>query len=485
MSWGTREQAADHYDCSLSTIDRARKEGKLRSSRELGRVKVELIHPDEFYGIRLEKPAEYIVIKPQKRKQKLDIPLEEYDRRYLKGDSAVAKKRQRWNYRRKGVWRRKGKKGNMWYFWYYDENGKRKFLSVPDATCREDAIIAMETKAEEVKGTKNGVKSIIFRKFAPIYLEKYAKRKKRSWKTDEKFINARLVPYFGDMLLTEITPEHVSDFIQEFKPRRKGLVKVERVTIEKHLQVLSRIHIVAKKFGYETGENPVDRELHFTAESQNVRDRVLEREEEPGLRREAAPHIESMIDCAILQLMRLEEILGLLIDDLDFEQGTIRIRPEINKTGKLDIIPMRTKIRQVFKRLIAENNGRSKFLFNYYDPRNGKYRPIKSIQHGFQAACRRANIKGLQFRDLRRTGATRLHEENVNPLLIQQLLRHSSFKLSGKVYIQSSLKLLKETLDEVDEREQKSLTGESDLIQIWYKRRKETNPNAYKYLNLN
>lgn len=102
--------------------------------------------------------------------------------------------------------------------------------------------------------------------------------------------------------------------------------------------------------------------------------------------------------------------------------------------------------------LIEENGGRSPFVFNYSDFRTGEYRPIRSIQHAFQAACRRASIEELQFRDLRRTCATRLHEAGVDPLVIQRVLRHSSFKISEEVYIQSSLTLLRKALKEADSK---------------------------------
>jgi len=150
--------------------------------------------------------------------------------------------------------------------------------------------------------------------------------------------------------------------------------------------------------------------------------------------------------------MRLQEVLLLkLIGDVDLENETIIIRPEINKTGKMDIIPIRPKMKEIFLKLIEENGSRTPYMFNYLDPRDGKYRPIRSIQHAFRAACRRAKIEGLQFRDLRRTCATRLHEKGVDPLLVSRLLRHSSMKISAEVYIQSTLKMLKKAFNEADE----------------------------------
>lgn len=223
MSWETREQAAKHYGCSLSSIDRLRKLGIIGSSkiRKLG-IWVELIPKEKLAQRHLFYSPEVVVTLP-KKKQILDISLAEYDRKYLKGDSAVANKKQRWSFGKKGVFKRKLKSGYSWCYWIYDENKELKKVTVPDATSREDAINAMEAELREIRNQQNVSKQITFRMFAPIYMDKYAKQKKDSWKTDEKFINNRLIPYFGDMLLSEISPEEVSEFIAQFKPKKKDL----------------------------------------------------------------------------------------------------------------------------------------------------------------------------------------------------------------------------------------------------------------------
>ena len=319
-------------------------------------------------------------------------------------------------------------------------------MTAPNATSRKDAIIAMETKIRETS-----VKQITFRELAPIYLDNYASKKKDGGKTDKKYINNRLLPYFGEKLLMQISPTDVSDFITQFKPTKKGIEEIKGSTINKHLQVLSKMMNFAKEFDYDVGKNPVRRRIHFTKEFKYVRTRVLSDEEEDRLMTAAAPHLKPIIQCALLQTMRLKEILMLKISDVDLGAETITIRPENNKTGKLDMIPIRSRIRPIFERLIAENNVRSPFIFNYKDPRTGELRPIRSCQHAFDAARRRAKIEGLEFRDLRRTGATRLHEAGVDPLIVSRLLRHSSAKISAEVYIQSSMNLMKKVMNEADE----------------------------------
>ena len=429
----------------LKTVYRWATEGRLPHRKINGTIRFDLEEIEAF-----QQKYEPIEIYQPKLLLKLDVPLDSYDMMRLKGDRAVSNKKQRWSFGKKGVFKRRLKSGYSWCCWFYDERNKLKKVTVPNATSREDAIAALEEKFREISTKRNGSKQITFRMLAPIYLDKYAKQKKDSWKTDEKFINNRLLPYFGEMLLSEISPEEVSDFIAQFKPKKKDIEEIKGSTINKHLQVLSRMISIAGKFGYIVEKNPVSRELHFAKESKYRRTRVLSDEEEDRLMSEAATHLKPIIHCALLQAMRLKEILKLRVSDVDLDAETITIRPENNKTNKLDVIPVRSKMRSIFERLIAENNGRSPFVFNYEDPGTGELRPVGTCQHAFEGARRRAKIEGLEFRDLRRTCATRLHEANVDPLIVSRLLRHSSAKISAEVYIQSSMKLMKKAMNEAD-----------------------------------
>ena len=441
-----------------NTIYKWKEQGKIPCVDINGQVRFEKAEIEKFIEKNKRKYTDYSELLPR-----LDISLAKYDKLMLKGESAVSKKRQRWNYGRKGVFKRKLKSGYSWCYWHYDEKGKIKKVSVRGATCREDAILAMEQKVREIFYRQHRIKmkSIKFREFAVIYLEKYAKPKKRSWQTDQKFLKGQLIPFFDEMELSEITPEHISDFIA--KRKQDGVMGS---TTNKHLQVLRKMMNLAIDYGYEVKKNPV-RPYHFSSEAENQRTRVLSYEEEERLMKEAPPHLKPIIQCALLQGMRLQEILMLMIDDLDFSKDAIIIRPENNKTGKLDIIPIRDETRDLLKKLVAENQSRTSYVFNYLDPHTGKFRPIKSIQHAFQATCRRAKIEGLQFRDLRRTCATRLHENEVDPLIIQRLLRHSSFKISEQVYIQSSFKTMKEALKRADDKTKKGTDKLANLEHIW------------------
>lgn len=328
------------------------------------------------------------------------------------------------------------------------ENGKPKRQQevIRGASTKQDALRALREKEKEVIGTDEiEGESITFRDFAEIYMNTYAK-KKRSWKSDRKYLDSQLIPFFGKMYLFQMKPKHVQQFIN--KRLKDG---VQENTVNRHLQVLRKMMNFAIDNDYQIAKNPV-RSHHLFSEKEFVRDRVLSYAEEEKLLEASAAHLKPIIRYALMTGCRLQEILNLKITDLDFEEDVITIRPEVNKTGKLDVIPMTPKTKELLTQLVRENQGRTENVFNYYDNIQKRLRPIQEIKVAFSNARRRARIEGLQFRDLRRTFGTRLHERGIDPLIIQRLLRHSSFKISEQVYIKSSVKMMKEELKKLDEK---------------------------------
>jgi integrase len=342
---------------------------------------------------------------------------------------------------------------------YFFINGDRKDFTLKaktrTAAKREASELQFNLQSELMNGRlSTNEQEVLFQDFAYEYLESYAKERKRSWESDQKYLNTHLIPFFQNKYLSEITPRDIKQYIDH---RKKEGVKnngerirdLKNKTINLELALLRRMLNLAIKWDYGVVKNPIDSE-DFLDDSDSIRNRVLTIEDERRLIKEAAPHLRSIIQCALFQAMRLQEILKLKINDVDFNKEEITIQKKVSKNKKTQIIPIMPGFRPILEKLIKENGGRTEFVFNYEDPKTAEFRPITSIQHSFTAACRRAGIKGLQFRDLRRTCATRLHESGVDPLVASRFLRHSSVKLSSEVYIQSSQRFMRQELERME-----------------------------------
>ncbi len=393
----------------------------------------------------LEKDKRIDLTLPQEYRKGLQC-ISPIDMSRAGGNDVMAKaksKRRQFPYGR--VYLRKGCK--HWTIDYQDTQGNRIQKVVKGCDTENKAWEALIKAKHGRKQESSKAEDFTFEQYAKRFLKSYSMKRKDSWRSDKKYLESRLIPFFGTMQVNEIKPEHVLKFVdEEFSD------EVKKSTINRYLQLLRRMMNVAQDFGYEIKQNPVRPSMLYD-ESQYRRDRVLSEEEESLLLNEAAPHLKAILKFALQTGCRLQEILSLKKSDISLSDETITIRPEVNKTKKLDVIPMSSETRILLEQLVEENQGRSEFVFTYYDRKIKKIRQVKSIKVAFGNACKRANITAFQFRDCRRTYASRLHEQGVDPLIIQRLLRHSSFKISEQVYIQSNLKMMKEAVSRLSNPE--------------------------------
>jgi integrase len=56
------------------------------------------------------------------------------------------------------------------------------------------------------------------------------------------------------------------------------------------------------------------------------------------------------------------------------------------------------------------------------------------VSHAFGDICRKAEINGIRFHDLRHTHATILMKQGINPKIVQERLGHSSISVTLDVY---------------------------------------------------
>lgn len=348
--------------------------------------------------------------------KRLDIPAEEYDRLYLKGDSALSKKSsKRWNYGFGAVFTKTTSQGvTRWYIDYRDESGKRIQKVVKHARSKEEAVIELQVRVQEAFARRNGIRRrserIKLCKYSELYLRDYSQTNKRSWKTDKSLLKS-LVAFFGDFYLDEITSQHV----ELYKARR--LTKhVTRSTVNRELAILRKMLNLAVEWGYL--ENGKGVRFKLFSEKGNFKERILSKEEEKRLFESSSGHLRPVLVIALQTGMRLGEILSLRWDQVDLEERMIRV--ERTKSGKLRFVPVNDVLLEELLRLKRER-GKGDEIF-----------PWKSVKTSFKGACKRAGIEDLRFHDLRHTFATRLVKRGVDLITVKELLGHSSVTVTER-----------------------------------------------------
>ena len=240
---------------------------------------------------------------------------------------------------------------------------------------------------------------------------------KKSWKTDAGRLKV-MKKFFRDIDLRAITPLMIERF-------RKSRLKVEntRSTVNRYTALLKRMFNIAIEEGFAES-NPV-RKVKLYSEKDTLRERILAKVEERKLMETCSETLRPIITVALNTGMRKGEILNLTWNQVDFENR--RIRVEKTKSGKVRFIPVNDSLFHELNTL-RKMDGQSPYLF--FNSETG--RPYVDMKKGFKAACRRAEIKGLRFHDLRHTFATRLVEKGADIETVRDLLGHHSITITQR-----------------------------------------------------
>ena len=356
---------------------------------------------------------------------KFDISLKEYDKMLLKGRSVLRNNLKRWNYGIGSVYIRKTKGGKeRWYFDFQDENGKRIRKVARLAQSRGEALLELQEEIRKSFDSKHALyrekQKVGFREFAGQYLEDYAKVNNLGWKRDETCLK-NLNMFFGGHYLQNVTPLMIEKY--KLKRLNEGLMPA---SVNRELSVLKRAFNLAISWSM-ADENPVQR-VKFLRQPE-PRERILTEAEEMRLFEASTEHLRPIVLTALCTGMRKAEIANLQWSQVDLINKEIEVVR--TKSGKKRIIPISEDLYQVL-RMLREKKDNSEFVFQYVDPKTGKRKHLRFFRRSFENACRRANIKGFTFHDLRHTFASRLVRSGVDLITIKDLLGHYSVKTTER-----------------------------------------------------
>ncbi len=334
-----------------------------------------------------------------------------------------SKSKTRYNFGYGAIYQRKTKKGKIrWYLDYRDVDGERVQKVAALATTKEEAVLVLRDEVakafDKEYSVKREKKQIDFKEYAEIYLENYAKPKKRSWKSDYYYLSANLIPYFGEYLISKITCLFIDQYV--VKRCEDG---VQKSTINRELACLRKMFNKAIDWDY-LEENPCRKEMFFS-EKDNLKERVLSTEEERRLFESCSDHLRPILITAIQTGMRKSEILNLKWENVDFERKEIKVRN--SKSGNPRFIPINEELSLILSRH-KMMKGRTIYVFTNLN--TGK--ALTDVKKAFNGACRRADIKGFRFHDLRHTFASRLVQRGVDLITVKDLLGHSSVKITER-----------------------------------------------------
>ena len=305
------------------------------------------------------------------------------------------------------------KKGRHWYIDYYVKGVRKRKKIGPSKQVAELALAQVEVKI--AKGEYLGIyeeKKLTFRQFAPEYLAySQANKAPGSYRRDQGIIEARLMPFFGEQYLSEITLA----MAEQYKGQR--LTVVDPATVNKELNCLKAMlnKAVAWKHlkthplvGMTLLKEPPGRLRYLTLEE---KDRLLEACADPL-------YLRPIVELAMHTGMRRGNIVKLRCADIDLKRRMILL-PR-TKNNERNVIPMNDTVAAVLQAMPRHLN--SDVLFPGV---NGNM-----VTMAFKRACRRAGIPDFRFHDLRHTFGSYLAMEGFNLRTIQQLLGHKDLRMT-------------------------------------------------------
>lgn len=242
------------------------------------------------------------------------------------------------------------------------------------------------------------------------YYDEVSPDKKRS---REDFYNIRiLLKYFGDVMLSEITPAKLN----QFKKQRQD-EGLSAASINRPLALLSHAFNTAIKEWEICNENPVSK-IKRPSEKKSWRLRYLSRDEARTLVDECQGHLKPIVEWALSTGMRFGEIVDLDWSDIDQKNGYAYVRDP--KNSKPRAIPLTEKHDTILAQLTRHISG---VVFHY----NGK--PIKSVKNSFGKAVKRAEIKDVTFHTLRHTFASWAVMDGMPLNVLKEILGHSTLDM--------------------------------------------------------
>lgn len=295
-----------------------------------------------------------------------------------------------------------------------------------------------------------------FGQLARDYISFYAKRRKRSWREDERILTRDLLPWWKSQKAKDITRRDIQEVIPKIADRAP-------IMANRTLVVIRQIF----NFGIDNARlefNPCQRIPRPGVEQRRAR--FLDDDELAKLAQTL--NAETSTEAAILMLQlltgqRIGEVRRMQVADLDLARGWWTIPSEFSKNGKSHRVP----ISQAAQSLLVPHAERAtgRWMFPSY---SDKTRPVgyPTIHYAVRRISKDAGVTDWHSHDLRRTVATHLTATGVSRLVLKKILNHRDTEVTG-VYDNYEYDNEKQsTLDEWGRRMTSIINGTEEAAKV-------------------
>ena len=276
-----------------------------------------------------------------------------------------------------------------------------------------------------------------FGEFFKLYSDDVQNRLKRNtWLTKEHIVRTKILPYFENKKMNEITASDVMKWQNELMAQKdengKGLSATYRKTIHNQL---SCIFNHACRY-YQLKSNPARQAGCMGKEE--VREMLFWTQEEYKCFSEAVmDKAQSFYAFEMLYWTgaRLGEVLALTAEDFDFVKNTVRINKSYQILEGKDLIttPKTPKSKRVIKlpKFLAEEIQEYISMIYGYKRTDRLFQVTKSfLHHEMERGCKLSGVKRIRIHDLRHSHISLLIDMGFSAVAIADRVGHESIDIT-------------------------------------------------------
>lgn len=325
--------------------------------------------------------------------------------------------------------------------------GKYGVLTLHEARERaKKALVSARDGADPLEELQEARRGDTVKDLAVVYMERHARKHKKSWKEDQRRLDRYVLPAFGHRKIADVKRADVARLharIGDTAPYEANRV----------LALVAVVFNKAQEWGLldEGAPNPAARVQTFRERS---RDRWVTPAELPKLveaiEAETNPYIQAAFRLYLLTGLRRNELLGLRWKDINFDRRELRL--DDTKAGRSHVVPLSEPAVEVLRSL-------PRMIGNAYVlPGHIGGKPLVNVSKPWQRIRQRAGLQDVRLHDLRRTVGSWLATSGASLSLIGKVLNHSNASTT-QVYARLSEDATRAALEEHGARMGPLLSG--------------------------
>ncbi|WP_161555111.1 tyrosine-type recombinase/integrase [Brevibacillus sp. VP] len=340
------------------------------------------------------------------------------------------------------------KNGKTHYYYAFevkDADGKRKTIKKRGFTGKTEAREAeREARVSWDRGLYIDPSKMTYGEYVTTWLENKQDLSEQSRYTNEGHLRTHIIPAIGNIPIQKISVINIEQFIKVLQ--EKGLASG---TVKKIFNLVNTsLNAAAKK--ELINRNPIDlMDTKPRVEKKQIN--YWSKEEVKSFLGSCEHRLKVLFILAIYTGMRRGEILGLRWKDVDFDNGQIRIRQILafgqkikdgakTSAGNRSIsVPpyVLSELKKHRTMIIQEKwNAKNDYIDNdlVICDEFGKSLNLGNFHNFWVKILEKSNVRYIRFHDLRHTCASLLLSAGTHPKIVQEMLGHSSIKVTLDLY---------------------------------------------------